>query len=43
MTINLFITLWTLGGFTVGVIVGAIFGFTFSYSTGRVAIIKIEK
>jgi len=37
------ITLWAVGGFIAGVIVGAILATVFSYSTGRTAIVKIKK
>jgi hypothetical protein len=37
------ITLWAVGGFIAGVIVGAILATVFSYSTGRIAIVKIKK
>ena len=35
--------MWTLGGFGIGIIVGAALMMGFSYSTGRVAIVKIKK
>jgi len=43
MTIKLFIMMYALGGFAVGIIVGAILATVFSYSTGRTAIVKIRK
>ena len=37
------ITLWAVGGFIAGVIVGAILTTLYSYSMGRIAIVKIER
>ena len=37
------ITMWSVGGFALGMIVGAVLMIGFSYSTGRIAIVKIKK
>jgi hypothetical protein len=43
MTIKLFIMMYTLSGFVAGIIVGAILATVYSYSTGRIAIVKVQK
>jgi len=37
------ITLWSAGGFALGMIVGAVLMIGFSYSTGRIAVVRIKK
>jgi len=37
------ITLWAVGGFALGMIVGAVLMIGFSYSTGRIAVVRIKK